>query len=104
MYESQLEIVKKIRAFKEETISLIKSLQLNLDDQYVKRQKIQDDVIVITSTQASSIITNRSDLLSLKCSMDEFLQGQACDRAKVETLAVTLKNLLSKPKSSTLKK
>ena len=40
MYESQREIVKEIQAFKEETLSLTKSLQLNLDEQYVKLQKI----------------------------------------------------------------
>ena len=56
------------------------------------------------STQASNIITNRSDLLTVKHSIDDILQGQAQDRTRVETLAVSLKNLLSKPKPSTLKK
>ena len=77
MYEIQQEIVKEILAFKEETSSLTKSLQLNIDEQYVKLQKIQDDVSIIASTQASSIITSRSDLIALKCSIDDIIQGQA---------------------------
>ena len=76
MYESQSKNVKEIQAFKEETLKLTNSLQLNLDEQYVKLQKVRDDVSVIASTQASNIITNRSALLTLKSSIDDILQDQ----------------------------
>ena len=66
VYESQRESFKDMQAFKEEILSLTKSLQLNIDEQYVKLQKIQDDVNIIVSTQASNIINIRSDLCTLK--------------------------------------
>ena len=93
-----------MQAFKEEILSLTKFVQLNVDEQYVKLQKIQDDVSVIASTQYATIITSRADLLVLKHSIDDILQGQTRDRTRVETLAISLENLLSKPKSSILKK
>ena len=77
VYESQREIIKEIQLFKEETSSLTKYLPLNIVEQYVKLQKIQDDVNIIASTQTSSIITSRSNLLALKCSIDDIIQGQA---------------------------
>ena len=98
VYESQRKIIKEIQFFKEETSSLTKSLHLNIDEQYVKLQKIQDDVNIIASTQTSNIITSRSDLLALKCSIDDIIQGQARDRARIKTLAVSLENLLTKQK------
>ena len=39
VYESQRETVKKMQTFKAKILSLIKSLQLNFDEQYVKLQK-----------------------------------------------------------------
>ena len=104
IYESQRKIIKEVQSFKEEASSITKSLQLNIDKQYVNLQKIQDDVNIIASTQTSNIITSRSDLLEPKRSMDDIIQGQACDRARIETLAISLKNLLTKQKPSSLKK
>ena len=104
IYESQRENIKEVQSFKEETSNLTKSLQLNIDEQYVKLQKIQDDFNVIASTQNSNIITCRSDPLALKRLMDDFLQGQAWDRAKIETLAMSLENLLTEKKSTDSKK
>ena len=72
-YECQRESFKDMQAFKEEILSLTKSLQLNIDEQYVKLQKIQDDVNMIVSTQASNIINLRSDLYTLKQSLDNVL-------------------------------
>ena len=104
MYERQREIVEKIYAFKKKILNMTNSLQLNMDEQYVKLQKVQDDVNIIASTQTSSIITNRSDLLTIKHSIDDIIQGQVRDRNRIETLVTSLENLLSKHKSSTLKK
>ena len=59
-------------------------------------QHIQDDVNAIVSTQNSNTITNRLDLLALKHSIGDILQGQARDRARIEELAVSLENLLTK--------
>ena len=59
---------------------------------------------IIASTQASNIINNRSDLFTLKQPLDNVLKGQARDRARVETLATSLENLLSKSRTSTIKK
>ena len=36
VYESQRESFKNMQAFKEEILSLTKSLQLNIDEQYIK--------------------------------------------------------------------
>ena len=104
IYESQREMIREMQAFKEEVLKVTNSLQLNQDKQYVKLQKIQDDVNVIASTQASNIINNRIDLFTLKRSIDDIIQGQVCDRNRIETIAASLENLLSKSTSSTLKK
>ena len=79
-------------------------LQLNIDEQYAKLQRIQDDVNVIASSQNSNTITSISDLLALKHSISDILQGQACDRARIEELVVPLENLLTMQKSSSSKK
>ena len=65
--------MKGVQLFKEEASNLTKSLQLNIDEQYVKLQHIQDNVNVITSTQTSNTITSRLDLLALKHSIGEIL-------------------------------
>ena len=104
VYEIQREIIKEIHSFKEEATDLTKILQLNLDEQYVKLQCIQDEVNLIASNQNSNIIINRSDLLTIKCSMNQILEGQARDRACIEELAISLKNLLTRQRSSSFKK
>ena len=76
IYESQIEVIKEVQSFKEKATNLIKALQLNIDEQYVKLQCIQDDVNVIASTQNSDIITSRSDLLALKHSMVIFYKDK----------------------------
>ena len=104
IYESQREIIKEIQSFKEEASNLTKALQLNIDEQYVKLQHIQDNVNIITSTQNSNTIISRSDLLILKHSISDILQGQACDKARIKELIVSLENLLIKQKSISSKK
>ena len=104
MYESQREMIREIQAFKEEVLKVLNSLQLNQDEKYVKLQKIQDDVNIIMSTQASNIINIRIDLFTLKRSIDDIIQGQTHDRNRIETLVASLEKLLSQPKSSIVKK
>ena len=104
MYESQREIIEEVQYFKEEATNFTKELQLNIDKQYVKLQHIQDDVNLIASTQNSNTIISRLDLLVFKCLMSDILQGQARDRARIEELAVSLENLLTKQNSISSKK
>ena len=77
---------------------------MKLDEQYVKLQHIQDEVNFIASNQTSNIITNRSDMLSIKHTMNEVLEGQVSDRACIEQLAVSLENLIIRQRSSSSKK
>ena len=67
-------------------------------------QCIQDEVNFIASNQTSNTITSKPDLLSIKRTMNEVLEGQASDRARFEQLAVSLENLITRQRSSTSKK
>ena len=77
---------------------------MNLDEQYVKLQHIQDEVNIIASNHNFNTITNRSNLLAIKYSMNKILEGQACDRTRIEELAMSLENLLRRQRSSSSKK